>query len=252
MSSRPVDKSPELSPYQDVQSLIALAAEHLNTEKLAHADGLPPTKGCDWYTSARKRSGVLDAIAVLCVTPAHRQSVAATVSIDALTRQVGLLLCQGGVESPDKQLATHIRKTWRLLRDVSKRKGGDPEDRLFGYIYRFQKDEVVRAFREWWPVLDLEIRRSGRSRRRGIPPDDLSHTTNLLRATLALRRAACMVDEDIGQLTAEEWGQLIALMNTAAEEASKVNRDWLKITGSGVQRTSIPHRSVSADLRSQA
>lgn len=231
MASLSPDQSPELTPFQEVHTLLALAAEHVSAEKLAQSFDLPLTKGFDWCKEPSPPS-VLDAIAALCVTPAHPQSVAVAVVIDTQPRQVRLIMCQGGVESPDKQLLAHVRKTWRLLRGISKQKGNGLEERLFGYLYRFQKDEIIRTFREWWPVLDLAVRQFGRLQR-GVGSTAVGHPY-FVRATLALRKVSRILCEDRAQPTAEEWEQLLALMHTAAEQTRAIDPSWLRAVASPV------------------
>lgn len=218
-----------------MHTLVAFAAEYIS-----HSSGLAPVTPHGWYASRSDKPDVLDAIAALCVTPAHQQSTAVAVMPDVQNRKVGLLICQGGVEDPDKQLLAHVRKTFSLLRAIAEQKGAAREEaelRLFRYVYQFQEYEVLRIVRESWPKVELANRQLGRAMRRERCNQLLKR--RFQRSVTALRLAVRLMGDDLGALKTAEWKKLKALMAKACGQADHVFRQWHRADDWGVSFAGI-------------
>lgn len=208
-----------------MHDLVAFAAEHIS-----QSSGLAPTTQYGHYISSHDVTGVLDAIATLCVTPAHPQSVAVAVTHEIEIRRLQLLISQGGIENPDPQLIAHIRKSWALLRAISEAKSKACEEvakvRMFRYVYRFHRVKVTRIVQESWPTVDLANRQLGRTIRRGNNPFPREPKRRFQGAAAALRKAVRIMEDDLGALTTANWTQLLGLMTTAAGEAQSLMEYW--------------------------
>lgn len=216
----------------EVHTLVAFAAEYIS-----RSSGLPPITPHAWYAGRNDKPDVADAIAALCVTPAHTQSVAVAVTLDAEMHKVELLICQGGVEDPDKQLLAHVRKTWNLLRAIVEQKGAAREEaelRLFRYVYQFQEYEILRIVQESWPKVELANRQLGRAIRREMGGYDRMLKRRFQRAATSLRLAVQLMGDDLGALTTADWKKVKALMAKACQQANPVLRQWNRADEWGV------------------
>lgn len=224
-------------PAPEVHTLVAFAADYIS-----QSSGLPPIKPDAWCAGRSDRPGVADAIAALCVTPAHKQSVAVAVTLDTEMRKVELLICQGGVEHPDKQLLAHVRRTWNLLRAIVGQKGAAREEaelRLFRYVYHFQEYEILRIVRESWPKVELANRQLGRAMRREMGGCDSLLKRRFQRAATAVRLAVQLMGDDLGALTTADWKKVKAWMAKACHQANPVFRQWNKADDWGVSFAGI-------------
>lgn len=216
----------------EVHTLVAFAAEYIS-----HSSGLPAITPHAWYAGRNDRPNIADAIAALCVTPAHTQSVAVAVTLDAEMHKVELLICQGGVEDPDKQLLAHVRKTWNLLRAIMEQKGAAREEaelQLFRYVYQFQEYEILRIVRESWPKVELANRQLGRAMRREVGGYDQLLKRRFQRAATALRLVVQLMGDDLGALTTADWKKMKAWMAEACQQANPVFRQWNRADDWGV------------------
>lgn len=218
--------SPSLEPKRSIlHDLVAFGAEHIS-----QSSGITPATPYGFFISNCDSPGILDAIAALCVTPAHPQSVAVTVTHEVEINRLQLLISQGGVENPDPQLIVHIRKSWALLRAISEAKSKLCEEeakvRMFRYVHQLHKAKVMRIVQESWPKVDLANRQLGRALRRGGNRFRRKMKRHFQCVAVALRKAVRIMALDLGSLTTANWMQLLALMTTAAGEAQPLNDYW--------------------------